>query len=261
MAPGSRGFRATIIASLCLAASGAVLFLFSRTLPIFVSPYLHAIEARHRWCSPPGDLIDREAGPVFFALFGSRYWLGDIGIGLCLFGLSVTALSAILHARTSIAGMPWLRTPASRPTFALIAFAATVFIGLVGVESSIRDLDRGYACGDGIRRTAAFLPIAFGLIGTVLAVVTGLITATFGCLPVALWRWDRERPLRSWIATLLTIPPLIGVGALAVALIPTSNAFATPALVLFAYLILAIRAGTLASAQPPQSNANSIAPA
>lgn len=261
MPPGNRGFRATVVVSLCIAASGAGLFLFSRTLPVFTAPYLQAVEARHRWCSLAGDLIDREAGPAFFALFGTRYWLGDIGIAICLTGLTLAALSAALRASAGTSEMSWLRTPNSRAAFALVTFLAIFFVGLVGAGAAPHDLDRGYACGDGLRRTAVFLPVAWGLMGAVLAAITGLISRTFGHLPVALSRWDSERPMRSWIVTLLIVPPLVGVGALAVALAPTSNAFAAPALVLLAYLILAIRAGSLASVQSPQSSANAFAPA
>ena len=254
--PGDGGFRAIIALSSVIGAAGAALFLFSRTLPVFLVPHAQASEARYRWCSAAGELIDREAGSAFFALFGSRYWLGDISVGLCLFGLTLAALAATLRACTNLPDMPWLRTPGSRSTFALVAFAAVAFIGLVGVESSMRDLDRGYACGDALRRTAGFLPVLFGLIGAALAVVIGLVSLAFGRLPVALSRWDGDRPARSWVVTLLTVPPLVGLSVLTSVSIPTSNASATPAIVLLAYLILAIRAAILAPAQGPPSHAD-----
>lgn len=253
---GTKGLRAILAAGILATGTGIALFVYSRGLSVFTVPYLEALEARHRWCSLEGDIVDRGAGPAFFALFGSRYWLGDTGVSLILVGLTIAGLATVLRASAPEPGASWLRTPKSRWMFAAYIFCAVLSMGIAAAISGPRDLERGYVCGEAAARMALFIPVIFGFIGAALAGIGAIIGLGFGRLPASLLRWDRSRQFRSWLVTLLVLAPFLCVGWLMILTMPTSSGFAMPGLIILLYILASIRAALLAPRSATRDQAN-----
>jgi hypothetical protein len=244
--PESRGFRIAFWSALALAAAGIVLAIYGHSLPVFIVLYDVATAARHRWCSLGGDIIDHDAAPHFWALFGNHYWLQDLGAGLFLLGLAVAGMMGALRFLALNQSGPWFRTPGSRWDFGLLLFGAFVWAGLESSFSGPRDLARGYACGDALQRIAIFTPILFGILGGVAALLCSPVTLAFGRLPVSLLVWDRDRPIRSWLVTIASAPLMLGAAGLIVIMLASSGSLAAPAGLVLLYLVAATRAALLA---------------
>jgi hypothetical protein len=112
-------------------------------------------------------------------------------------------------------------------------------------------------CADSIGIPIFALAMALTVAAPTSAILGLIIARFFGRLPVHLWIWDRNRPVRSYLVTLI-----FGGGAAAVVVIwaigLTSSDVAGPSMVLIAYLLASTRAALLA---PPRHKKESEAEA
>jgi hypothetical protein len=250
--PGNRGFRATLIAGGLMMAGGVALALYGHSLPVYTVPFEQATSAWTEWCNASGP--DRAAGARYHALFGWHYALINAGSSIAAAGFTV-ALLAILMRHTAASGEPWLRTPERSLTFVAIGGGAMLLLWGGMIHGLTSDLDRRYfpACADSIAIPIFGIASFMTILIPILAAIGFVFTRSFGELPVRLDRWDRERPLRSWIVTLVFGAAMIG--GLAIASLSIFSAdLTTPSSVVILYLLAATRAAMLAPPRTSEEN-------
>lgn len=245
--PRSGSFRGVAAIGFVAAIAGLALIVWSRMLPVYVVPFDEAMHAYNAIC-PEAGRRNRVALTHYSSLFGWRYALANAGISLFL-GACTYHAGLILGARrrSSRSAYPWLRTPA-RPGQFLLLGGLAIFLFWVGstwgLQTSLRRLYFP-ACADSIGIPIAGLTFALMIVSPILLLLGFLLTRGFGALPVKLSEWDRSRPGRSWIISIVFLTlALLNVTVLGASIF--SSDIILPAGVLTTYLLLATRAALLA---------------
>jgi hypothetical protein len=248
-APGHRSFVVTIACCGLALAAGVATGLYGRRVPVFLVDFHMAQQAFMRWCTDE-PRVNYAAGDRYLALFTNHYTLIDAGTGLVLVALTVAAVAFVLRLR-SLPDYSWLRTPERPWTFLLLGVCVLVWNFLAATHSFETDLARMKfpPCADSIAIPIFETFIFFVLTTPILFAVGWGLTFQFGTLPAPLRQWDRTRPARSWVLTVIFGSAALLIGAALVDSIRSSMNFAAPALVLAIYLLSATRAALLSPGQ------------
>lgn len=245
--PGSRLFRAVMVVCGVAAIAGAVTAAIGYALPVYNVPDATAEAAFTGWCFRSG--VPDTAGDRYLAMFTLHYPIVDTGISLLLAAATVGLLCwGLWWTVPRESSMGWLRTPAHRWTYVAIGLGIIAWSITGAIESLQIDMNRRLFswCADSLA-IPVFEIIASAVVITPVLLVAGiLITLWFGRLPVPLLYWDRARPIRCWLATMVC--GLIGLSILALLVlsVPTSgNLTIVPGLIAL-YLIAATRAALVA---------------
>jgi len=222
---------------------GGATFLFGTSLPVFTDYdaarelYLNGCDAH----APVAGYYEQ-----MDALRTWRHPLMQSGLSLVLAGLTLFGLYAVFGG-TGEFGM---RTPKGRPAYFALGLAALLLSWFAQAVSLSIDLDRMEfpMCADSIGIPLMGLFYAFTILIAASLVVGLLLSLGFRKLPVALFQWRKDQPVRSW---LITIPfALIGlvIALLGILTAPSSAFLGTPASLLALYLVEATRSALLAPA-------------
>ena len=248
-APGHRSFVVTIAGCGLLLAAGIAAGLYGHSFPVFSVPFEAASRASMTWCTAEPD-VDMAAGERYLAMFTHHYAWVDTGVVLVLGALTVACLAFVLRLRSTSEGA-WFRSPERRITFLFLGLGVLVWEYVSTMHSLRVDLDRMMFpwCADSIAIPMFELTMLNLFVAPVLVLSGWAITWLFGGLPAPLGRWDRVRPTRSWLVTLIFGSAALGMIALLIVSIWTSMTSATPAFVIAIYLLASTRAALLSPKQ------------
>lgn len=143
------------------------------------------------------------------------------------------------------------RTPERRAQFLGLGLLVVAFTGLGMINGLHLDAGRFVfpPCADSIGIPLIGLAVGLVVLTPILLIVGLAITRAFARLPVPLLAWDRRRPVRSWLVTIVF--GLISISGLMLALTAVTSAdfLTAPATVIAIYLLTATRAALVAPAR------------
>jgi len=239
----SFAWTASILGLFALAGIGALIW--GATQPVYRVLYDVAFDAFLNWCTDE-PRVDPVVGEKYLAMFGSRYFWMDLGLGVA--ATALTGLVILIALSLSRTGDSWVRTPSRRAHFILAGWAVLAWTFVTVIHSLEKDLDRQLfpTCADSISiplygafYTFAALYIACTLVGF-------LLMLGFGDLPAPLNQWDNERPERSWFMTIVFALLILVVGTAMVMDATNSMSIGNPAGLVAIYLLASTRAALLA---------------
>lgn len=228
-----------VLIGLCL--FGLALFVYGSTIPVYTD-YETARQLKINACNQNGVMVagwfERMA-----ALETMRHPFMQGGISLVLVAVIWKALLKCFPGN-----LPWLpRTPFRKVTFFGLGVGLLIASWIAQLFSLDLDFRRGEFpwCADSIAIPVAGLTSLFLVLTLGCLVLGGVLVMGFGKLPAELNQWDRQRPLRSWVISLVLAAVFIAVGALTVFSGVESAFLSVPAGVVALFLIAATRAALL----------------
>ena len=241
-----RSFRAVVAGCGLTAIAGAGIALRGVLTPIYSVDFRDAGKLYLQWCDADAR-IDPAVGARYQALFTDHYPWKDAGIGLML-GAAMAAMIAVVMRRGAARGESWLRTPSGRWLFPLLGLLVIGLTETVAVNGFMTDAYRRYlpVCADSWGIPVTISIDATLIVAPILLLLGTSIALMFGKLPVTLWHWDRGRPVRSWIVTLIFAALMLLVSAAGILSLPTDTSGVSAPVVLAVYLLAATRAALLA---------------
>ncbi|WP_260923927.1 hypothetical protein [Novosphingobium sp. 9] len=230
------------LASIFMAAGGLA-FAGGLSFPVYrdtvLAPRIKAAACVH------DRLVGKAVWDQLAALKTWRHPLMQGGLAAVLCGLALLGLWAAFPNT----GRRWLATPSQRATFVLLGAAALAMIWADAVYAEVLDERRLPWCVSGFGPTligATLLALMLAIVG----LLAGLAASrTFGSLPVDLAVWDRDRPMRSVVATAIALPVIAAIAIVFVDSFPRTSFACCPGLLVLIYLVAAVRAAALGPAQ------------
>jgi hypothetical protein len=244
-ASGHRSFVVTLACCAIAVIAGVAAGLYGHTIPVFSVPLETAHNAYMAWCTDRPS-VDEAAGGRYLVLFTDHYAWTDAAIGLVLGAITVASIASVLRL-SSVPNETWLRTPKRRWIFLLLGTGVLVSFYVSAVHSLSVDLERMTFpwCADSIAIPTLGLTMLTMFVVPLMLLVGWAITRLFGSLPAPLTQWDRTRPVRSWIVSLVFGAAMVGTAALLITSLATSTNTATPAGIVALYLLASARAALL----------------
>lgn len=143
-------------------------------------------------------------------------------------------------------------TPRSLATFFGAGILSTVWFLFALAYSFVIDFHRGAFpwCADSIAIPIFGLEIAGAFLLPVLVMAGLVVSRFFGSLPERLGIWDADRPVRSWIWTILTGLAVSGLALIIAASFLSAEFLVIPSCLVGLYLVLSTRAAVLAPRRP-----------
>lgn len=239
--------RATILALLAAFVVGAALLAWGTQL----APYTDVAAADRLKIVLQATDTGCDVGDHWYddvdALRTARNPLMDGGSALMLIAASlmILVLAAVWRGATRLTEVG---TPRYRATFFFAGSLATLWFHAGLAYSFVIDLDRDAfpVCADSIIIPIYGLAIGCAVLLPILLVVGLAISLLFGRLPVSLAIWDRGRPIRTWIWTVLAALACIGLVLLIFFSFLTAQFLIIPSCLVGVYLVLSTRAAVLA---------------
>lgn len=233
---------ASVLGLLAFAGIGALIW--GATQQVYRVPYDVAFDAFLNWCTDE-PRVDPVVGEKYLAMFGSRYFWMDLGLGVA--ATALTGLVILAALSLSRPGDPWLRTPTRRGHFILAGWAVLAWTFVTVIYSLEKDLDRQLfpTCADSIAIPLYGAFYTFAALFIVCTLVGFLLTRGFGQLPAPLGQWNNERPERSWFVTIVFALLILVVGTAMVMDATNSMSIGNPAGLVAIYLLASTRAALL----------------
>lgn len=245
-APSNRAFWWVLSGCAGLAAVGLALIAQGRAMPRFTVGQEAADAAFYAWCTSGG--VNPDAGDRYWALFTQHYAFVDGGVGLILISATIAVLAFALSLTADREWGPLeMRTPRRRWVFVLLNLAVLGWTWFATALSFMTELTRHYYpfCADSIAIPIGGITIIAMILVPALFFAGWGVTLTFGGLPAPLGRWDRARPIRSWLVTLIAMLLGLAVAWLTISGLPSACNVAAPAGVIALYLIASARAAII----------------
>ncbi len=230
------------------AIAGAILIRQSEALPEYDDPASAA--ALQDWGTCADDPQCRASWHERMAAARSAKWpMRNLGVGLCVLVGWLGAMLAF-HRLGDLRRLARMTTPGSK--LAIVGDIGVVWVGYTFAEGEIliREFGRGYypPWADSIAIPAYYLRSFVELLPIPLLI--GFLVLWGARLSAPLWLWDRDRPWRSGIASLVCAPLVLLVVDALHWRVRDGSLLGVPVGLLALYLVLSARAAVIFRRMP-----------